>query len=58
MSNIIKRKRTIDTFPTREMSKIPETRSSTKDINRYSIQLGYGLELRKRKERKNTNENI
>lgn len=52
MSNIINRKRIIDTFPAREISNRSETRSSTKDINKYSIQLGYGLELRKNNKRR------
>lgn len=49
---IMKRIRIIDTFATRNVQ-YPKSRSMDKDIKRYSLELEYGLELRRRKCDKN-----
>ncbi len=48
----LKKARVVDTFAARNIQ-ILETRSTKKDIGRYSVEHEYGLELRKRRHDQN-----
>lgn len=47
-NEIIRRARVVDTFAKRDLQ-MPESRSMGKDMERYSLDLGFGLELRRRR---------